>query len=46
MSCLVFRGEQQFKAEGCQNTGAMHLWYSGAAENEFDLTSVFKEPVR
>ena len=43
MSCLVLRGGQRFKAEGC----AMHPWYSGAPENKFDLAfAVFKEPVR
>ena len=39
-SCLVFRGGQQFKAEGCQSTGAMHPWYSGTPRNKFVLTSV------
>ena len=43
MSRLVLRRGQRFKAEGC----AMHLWYSGAPENKFDLASaVSKEPAR
>ena len=46
MSCLVLREGQRFKEEGCQNTGAMHPWYSGAPGNKFVLASVVKEPVR
>ena len=42
LSCLQ-RG-QRFKAEGCQSTGAMHPWYSGAPGNKFDLASaVYKQ---
>ena len=46
MSCLVFRGGQRFKAEGCHDTGAMHSWCSGAPGNKFALKSVVKESVR
>ena len=46
MCCLVFRGGQRFKAEGCQITSALHPWRSGASGNKFDLASVDKEPVR
>ena len=46
MSCLVFRGGQRFKAEGCQSSGAMHPWYSGDPGKKFDLASVVKESVR
>ena len=28
------------ESRGCQNTGAMHPWYSGALGNKFDLASV------
>ena len=38
--CLIFRGGQRFKAEGCQSTGAKHPWYSGAPGNKFVLASV------
>ena len=46
MSFLVFRGEQGFKAVGCQSTIAMHSWYTRRPGNKFDLASVVKEPVR
>ena len=32
--CLVFRGGQRYRTEGCQSTGAMHPWYLGAPGNK------------
>ena len=47
VSCLVFRGEHRFKAEGRMGTGSLHPWHpAGAPGNKFDLASVVKEPVR